>query len=121
VLSNSELLQTDKANTSTKLESTAVTNLPLNQYRNLRFGPLRAPSDRSAKGPVPLARALDRQPTAAIGSDATPLVRFLQSDRSPRGETESRGTVIQVTSSPPVMVTGGHSHPFSHLSRGAAR
>ena len=34
VVSDSELLQTDKADTSTKLDSVQVTNLPLNAYRN---------------------------------------------------------------------------------------
>jgi hypothetical protein len=34
VTSDSELLQTEKADTSTKLDSVQVTNLPLNQYRN---------------------------------------------------------------------------------------
>jgi hypothetical protein len=34
VVSESELLQTDKADTSTKLDSVQVTNLPLNAYRN---------------------------------------------------------------------------------------
>ena len=34
VTSDSELLQTDKADTSTKLDSVQVTNLPLNAYRN---------------------------------------------------------------------------------------
>jgi hypothetical protein len=34
VTSTSELLQTDKADTSTKLDSVQVTNLPLNAYRN---------------------------------------------------------------------------------------
>ncbi len=34
VTSESELLQTDKADTSTKLDSVQVTNLPLNAYRN---------------------------------------------------------------------------------------
>ncbi len=34
VTSESELLQTDKADTSTKLDSVQITNLPLNQFRN---------------------------------------------------------------------------------------
>ena len=50
VSSDSELLQTDKADTSTKLDSVAYTNLPLNAYRNYQTLIVLVPGTQPAPG-----------------------------------------------------------------------
>ena len=60
VQSAAELLQTDKADTHTELNSTEITNLPLNQFRNYQalWCSCRARCRRRFRTPRPTRRSV---------------------------------------------------------------